>query len=168
MRLRPLEKKDAPAILEWMKDGEINQFFRFDPEKVTLESVQAFIKDSRGEEHVHYAVADDADAYLGTVSIKNIDKEAMNGEYAISLRKEAHGTGAALFATRGILEIAFHDLGLERVYLNVLSENERANAFYRKFGFIYEGEFKKHLMIRGELKDLKWYRMLKEEYEKLA
>lgn len=168
MKIRPLDKKDAPLIIEWMKDEDINQFFRFNAASLTLKDIHEFIEGSREGNHLHYAVVDDADDYLGTVSLKNIDEIARNAEYAISMRKEAHGTGAARYATLEILGKAFNELGLERVYLNVLSENIRANRFYEKFGFIYEGEFRKHLYIRGELKDLKWYRMLKEEYGRLV
>ena len=63
------------------------------------------------------------------------------------------------------MELGFEALGLHRIYLNVLSENLRANKFYQKCNFIYEGEFKEAILIRGEFKDLKWYRLLKKEYE---
>lgn len=35
-------------------------------------------------------------------------------------------------ATKQFLEIAFKKLGLHKVYLNVLKNNLRANAFYKK------------------------------------
>ena len=164
MRLRKLEEKDAVWMLEWMHDPDINRFFAADFNSNKMESVLEFINRGEDSKNVHYACVNDEDEYLGTVSLKNIDYSAKNAEYAISFGKRAHGTGAAFFATKEILKIAFEKLGLERVYLNVLSENIRANRFYEKFGFIYEGEFKKHINIRGELKDLKWYRMLKEEF----
>ena len=63
-----------------------------------------------------------------------------------------------------LLEIAFHELDLERVYLNVLSDNGRAKRFYEKAGFRYEGRFRKHLKLRGEWRDWDWYSILKEEF----
>jgi RimJ/RimL family protein N-acetyltransferase len=103
---------------------------------------------------MHLAIVDEKDYYLGTISLKEIDHAAKNAEYAISTRASAHGTGAALQATREILRIAFEELHLDRVYLNVLDENSRANRFYQKCGFRYEGQFRDHLLIRGELKNL--------------
>jgi RimJ/RimL family protein N-acetyltransferase len=157
MKLRKLNDSDVPLILEWMKDPMINQFFRFNSKNVTLETVMQFVQQSQ--------VVDDNDRYLGTISLKDIDEDTGKAEYAICMRKNAQGTGAAAFATAEILRIGFGERNLNRVYLNVLSDNLRANRFYQKFGFIYEGEFKEHLMIRGERKDLKWYRLLKSEYE---
>lgn len=166
MKLRKLEKKDAVGILEWMHDPDINQYFQASFADKKMEDALAFIESTEDDrEHLHLAVVSDDDEYLGTISLKDIDIVGKKAEYAISMRACAHGTGASRFATTEILRIAFEELGLERVYLNVLSENKRANRFYEKFGFIYEGEFKKHLMVRDVAKDLKWYRMLKEEFE---
>ena len=166
MKIRPLMPKDVDGILSWMKDPEINRFFRMDAEGATKESVLNFVNASQNQENnIHLAVTDDDDNYLGTVSLKNIDKEEQSAEYAISMCKLSHRTGAAKFATEKILELGFEALGLHRIYLNVLSENLRANKFYQKCNFIYEGEFKEAILIRGEFKDLKWYRLLKKEYE---
>ena len=168
MRLRKLEYKDVDGMLSWMHDDSINCFFANDFNSYTKEDVKKFIDSCNdSEENVHYACVDENDSYLGTVSLKNIDRKNKNAEYAISFCKVAQGTGSSKFATKEILRIAFEELGLEKVYLNVLTENARANSFYKKVGFIFEGEFKKHICVGGTLKDLNWYRMLKEEYFKI-
>jgi diamine N-acetyltransferase len=165
IQLRKLESKDIPGILEWMKDENINCFFRFDSGKVSEESVALFIQSTQDtSESLHLAIVDEMDEYLGTISLKEIDHVAKNAEYAISTRTCAHGTGVALQATREILRIAFEELHLHRIYLNVLEENSRANRFYQKCGFHYEGQFRDHLCLRGKLKNLNWYAMLVTDY----
>ena len=166
MKIRKLQPCDADGMLSWMHDDTINKVFQCDFKSFTKEKVTAFIKSAADEsESLHRACTDDNGEYLGTVSLKHIDNEAKNAEYAVSFCAKAHGTGAAAFATREILRIAFEELGLHRVYLNVISENARANAFYKKMGFIYEGTFKQHILVNGKLCDLNWYRMLKEEFK---
>ncbi len=166
MKLRKLELKDMPGMLEWMHDEDINQYFQADFGHISEEAVRDFIINAQNDEsNYNFAIIDSHDDYLGTISLKHVDREAKNAEYAISTGKKAHGTGCAKIATDEILKYAFEELKLERVYLNVLSKNIRANKFYQKYGFIYEGEFKKHICIRGEFCDLKWYRMLKEEFK---
>ena len=83
----------------------------------------------------HYAICDDEDAYQGTISLKDIDVENGTAEYAIVLRRQAQGKGYASFATREILRIAFEELGLHKVYLNVWKENAHAVGFYEHMGF---------------------------------
>ena len=119
--LRPLELKDAEGMYDWMTDPTITQYFRFDASSVTIESCAEFIRDS-GEDPftVHFAIVNDADEYLGTISLKKIDNEKKCGEYAISTRKIVHGKGVAGQATEEILKIAFEKYKLDYVYLNVL------------------------------------------------
>ena len=165
IHLRPLRSEDAPLMLEWMQDPSIACFFRFDSASMTEEKCRSFIASANLDpDSRHYAIADERDCYLGTISLKNIrDGRA---EYAISTRKCAHGSGAALQATREVLRIAFDELGLDSVYLNVLTENLRANAFYRKAGFRYTHTEKDALEIRGERKDLNWYEIRKASWIK--
>ena len=164
IRLRRLEEKDIPGMLEWMHDPEINRWFRFDAASMTEERVRQFIAGSFTESNRHYAIADDGDQYLGTISLEDIDRENAHALYAVSLRSEAQGHDIALTATKLLLEIAFRELELERVYLNVLSDNKRAKYFYEKAGFHFEGCFRKHLKLRDEWHDWDWYSILKEEF----
>ncbi len=168
IHLRPLADKDAPFMLEWMTDPGITRFFRFDASRVTMDSCRAYIKSAKEQtDAVHFAIADENDEYLGTISLKDIDLEKRTAEYAISTRKKAHGAGAAMQATKLILQYAFETLGLEKVYLNVLAENGRANAFYRKAGFCFVKEEPDALELRGESKTLNWYEVhvLNKEFE---
>ena len=162
--LRRLEEKDLGGMLEWMHDPAINRWFRFDPDRITEESALAFIRSSFTEKSRHYAVADEKDEYLGTISLKDIDPENRHALFAISLRACAIGSGAAAAAAKELLKIAFEELGLERVFLNVLSDNTRARRFYEKIGFRHEGCFRRHLKLRGEWRDWDWYAILKDEY----
>ena len=162
--LRRLEEKDLGGMLEWMHDPAINRWFRFDPDRITEESALAFIRSSFTEKSRHYAVADETDEYLGTISLEDIDPENRHALFAISLRTCAIGSGAAAAAAKELLKIAFEELGLERVFLNVLSDNTRARRFYEKIGFRHEGCFRRHLKLRGEWRDWDWYAILKDEY----
>ena len=166
IHLRPLMEKDAPFMLEWMTDPEITRFFRFDASRVTADSCRTFIEGAQNQcDAVHFAIADENDEYLGTISLKDIDREKRCAEYAISTRKKAHGTGAAMEATQLILQYAFETLELEQVYLNVLVENGRANAFYCKAGFRFVREEADALELRGSRKALNWYSIHKSDWK---
>lgn len=169
MKLRLLEKKDIPGMLEWMHDSEVNRFFRFDADNMTTEKAEEFIdkalEDASQKRSFHFAIVDDNDEYMGTISLKDIDWDAKTGEYAISLRRSAQGKGIGSMATKQLLEFAFSEIELNRVFLNVLEDNNNAIKLYEKAGFRYEGMFKNHICIRGNIKSLKWYGILKEEWE---
>lgn len=163
-----MEEKDAAGMLEWMHEPEFQKYFQIDMMNRTMGDAIEFIRNSQTDliegQSIHYAIVDDKDEYLGTISLKNIDLSAKKAEYAVSLRKMAQRKGIATEATKELLRIAFNQFGFERVYLNVLSDNSSAIHLYEKCGFVYEGAFRKHLFLKGEYKTLKWYSILKDEY----
>lgn len=169
IRLRKLQSKDAPLMFEWMQDPQIISNFQIDFTNASQKTADDFIaKDlaSDNETTKHYAIINEEDEYLGTISLKNIDYKNKNTEYAIVLRKKAIGTNVAFDSTKALFNVVFRDLNLEKIYLNCLSENKRAINFYRKVGFKFEGEFKKHVFIKNIWHDLSWMAVLKENYEK--
>lgn len=167
--LRKLREEDAENMLEWMGNKDICMNFRFGEKEMHMEDVLEFIRLAQNivaeGSSIHYAVTQDGGEYLGTVSLKNLNMDARHAEYAIVLRKKAQGKGIALAATKEMLRLAFSEFGLERVYLNVLRENKKAICLYEKCGFVYEGEFRNHVFLGGKIRMLKWYGILKEEYE---
>ena len=166
MKLRNLLNKDVDNILEWMKDEDIVQFFRFETSEINENVVLNFISEAHSNKNsYHFAIVNEYDEYMGTVSLKNIDNYHKNAEYSISLRKKAMGKGYSYFAGNEMLKFAFEKLNLERVYLNVLSKNIKSIIYCEKLGFKYEGEFKNHLYLKGNFENLKWYALLKEQYK---
>lgn len=159
MRLRELKEKDVSGMYLWMHYEETKDIFEKDFNKYTKEDILNFIKKQEVND-VNYACVDDNDNYLGTISLKNIDKKNLNAELAISFIQDAQGTGAAHFAMNEILKFAFTKLKLKKIYLNVLSTNERAIKFYEKNGFIQEGCFKNHIKKGNKYIDLLWYAII--------
>ena len=180
--LRDLKIKDAPLMLEWMKDNEISSVFAKDMSKNTIDDVEGFcresfllndrVRSSKSSDSIvngislHFAIVDDSDdEYRGTISLKNIDIRNNSAEYAISTRKKFHGTDTAKSATVLILKKAFKEYRLHRVYLNVMEKNERAIHFYKKCGFIFEGRFRDSIIKDGIYENLEWYSILFDEFE---
>ena len=125
MILRQLKKEEAEKILEWMADPEVNQFFRFDKSNLSIEKCQNFILNSFTNTDRHYAIEENNE-YMGTISLKHINPTNKNAEYAIALRKTAQGKGLGTKASKELLNIAFNELKLNKVYLDVLSDNTPA------------------------------------------
>ena len=154
--LRPLAQKDANRMVEMMQDEQTTRYLQIGGPSYTKETALGFIAQASDESrHLHRAVVDEYDLYHGSISLKNIDLDNLEAEYAISMHPQAQGKGAAAAATAQILDIAFRDLGLKRVYLNVLADNARANRFYEKVGFRYTHTGT--MNFQGEEKELHWY-----------
>lgn len=134
MKLRKLERKDAPFMLEWMHDPAVVENMRTDFAQKTIEDCEAFIDASQNKKgDIHLAITDDSDEYMGTVSLKNV--AVSEAEFAIAVRRPAMGQGYAQYGMKEIIRHGLDDLGLASVYWCVSPENKRAVRFYDKNGY---------------------------------
>lgn len=169
MKLRRLEQKDSKKMLEWMTDNDLSKHLRIGQKSIDMESVIQFINLSQeNTANLHLAISFDSGEYIGTISLKSISFINSNSEYAVALTRDSIGKGIAKVATDTILYIGFQLLDLNKIYLNVASNNKRAISFYNKYGFTHEGTFKEHIFLNNEFTDLEWYGITKKQFNTIT
>lgn len=157
MYLRKLKPEDAPYMLSWMKDPEVTGNLRGDFASKTLSDCENFIRTSwTDNQNLYLAIASGQDEYMGTVSLKHIEKDS--AEFAITVRREAMRRGYAWFGMESIIRKGFEELGLNRIYWCVSRKNERAVRFYDKHRFKELTDIPDSVLERyNGADDLKWY-----------
>ena len=155
--LRKLVEGDASYMLEWMHDRDITSGFQRSFADATEDTVLNFINHSFDEENQHFAFVNERNEYMGTISLKHICHLNDKAEYAIVARKCAQGTGITRLATEELIQYAANELNLHKVYLSVLQENIRAQKFYEKCGFKYEGLEVDAVKIEKKYHNHMWY-----------
>ena len=161
MKLRDLELKDAPLMLEWMHDESVVGKLKGNFIEKTLADAESFILASANKkENIHLAIVSDEDEYMGTVSLKNV--EDGSAEFAVAVRQKAMGKGYAWFALEEILNKAFAEYGLESVYWCIARTDERALRFCDKHVFHENVDIPEKVLSRyKDMDNLKWYSVLK-------
>ena len=136
MKLRKLQDKDAPLMLEWMHDPDVVKNLSANFAAKTLADCCAFIESSGcSKSDLHLAIVDDTDQYMGTVSLKHIDQIRREAEFAITIRACAMGKGYSRFGMQEIIRIGLEEMDLLNIYWCVSPENKRAVRFYDKCGY---------------------------------
>lgn len=163
VRIRPFVLEDVPLKVEWINNPENNQYLHYDI-PLSLEKTCNWFRckndDVRRDCMIEYQGIP-----VGLIGLLAIDKVSVKAEFYISMGEtEYKRRGIATEATRLMLDYAFTELQLNKVYLNVDAANLGACALYEKVGFTCEGVFKEDLLHRGRLVDRKRYAMLKKEY----
>ena len=172
MRLRELKPEDAPLVAEWMSDAELTSGLHSDYASKTLQDAENFIRAAQSlPAEKHYAIANDEDEYMGTVSLRSIDPEEGVAEFAVVVRRAAMRKGYALQGMLDALDIAFHDMGLNSVYWRVKESNARAIRFFDKHGFnTLDQDVPQNILSRHRKEtDSVWYAVLRgDDYRNTA
>lgn len=163
MKLRDLEMKDAPLMLEWMHDDSVVCNLRGNFKEKKIEDAENFIREAKNKDsNIHLAIVSDTDEYMGTVSLKNVDKNTKSAEFAITVRNLAMGRGYSWYGMEEIIQKAFNEYGLECVYWCVSKDNFRAVRFYDKHNFHEAYDISDEILNRYKgMDNLKWYSVLK-------
>lgn len=140
--LRELRIDDAFEMNKWMQDESITACFDRDFSKYSVEDCKKFIEDNTDNynlskpNYLHFAVTDNSNEYIGTVSLKHINYDIKYAEFAIVLISKAQGTGLARIAFNEIMQYGFEKLGLSFIYFSCKKDNVVANKFYNKMNAI--------------------------------
>jgi ribosomal-protein-alanine N-acetyltransferase len=105
--------------------------------------------------------------YIGHISVKNIDWVIPRGEIAYIISKEYEGKGIMTEALTAVIKFSFENLFMSRLFLRVMTSNNRSYELAERCGFSREGILRKdHKTYEGDLVDLYYYGMTKEDYKK--
>ena len=106
--------------------------------------------------------------YIGHISIKNIDWMIPRGELAYIISEEYEGRGIMSEAVKTLIRFGFSELLLSKLFLRILTDNEKSIKVAVRCGFSKEGLLRKdHRTFMGELVDLYYYGLTKEDYQKI-
>ena len=119
-----------------------------------------------GANGAYFAIANrENDLYLGQCDLISINWKMRSADMAIVMGDEqARGRGIGTEAIGLILAYAFTMLGLERVELEVATDNHRAMRCYQKAGFTLEGIKRHAFMVDGKFADLAVMAVLADEW----
>jgi len=94
------------------------------------------------------------DRVLGAVNLRNILRGAlMSGTLGYGLAPDAVSKGFMTESVDRVVRIAFEEIGLHRVEVNIMPRNVRSLAVAERCGFVREGLSPRYLRIAGRWED---------------
>lgn len=156
--LRPMTRGDTDLIVAWRNSEEVRRNFIYQA-LFTREGHENWIKNmvETGKVVQMIICALDGDMPLGSVYIRDIDRQHRKAEYGIFIgEKSARGRGVGTAAARQMLDYCFHEEKLHRIYLRVFASNVQAIRSYEKAGFVKEGLLREDVCIDGQYCDIVW------------
>ncbi len=167
--LRGLELSDAPILHKYVNDWEVRKFLlHFYP--FSLVDEEEFIKScwdraKKGSDFVFGIVEKSSGELIGTIGLHKVNWKNRHAELGVTIwRKDKWDQGLGSDAIKVILNYAFGELNLHKVYLRVFDFNIRAIRVYEKIGFKREGVLRDDLWRDGEWHDTIIMSILENEF----
>ena len=133
--IRPITYDDTEDIIRWRNSEYVNARF-IDRRMFTKESHEAWLKNFVETGKVAQFIILSDGAGVGSVYLRDIDYDKKDAEFGIFIGEEsARGKGVGTESARLILEYAFNELNLDKVFLRVYKDNHGAVKSYEKAGF---------------------------------
>ena len=103
---------------------------------------------------LYMSLKDEPHRVIGAVNLRNIIRGAMMGaSLGYGLAPDSVRRGYMTEAVRRVTEIAFTDLALHRVEVNIMPRNAASLAVAERAGFVREGLSPRYLQINGKWED---------------
>ncbi len=169
IRIRAIEKTDIDEIMNWINDPEVksNLLMRY---PVSQYQEEKWIESALGgdsQRNKTFAFETKDGTYLGGIGLHQIDWENSHAEVGIVIgKKEYWNKGYGTDAMMAMLDFAFNQMNLHRVYLRVFEFNHRGIKSYEKCGFKKEGVLRHDRYREGRYYDTIMMGILKEEFNR--
>lgn len=169
LALRELRMDDARAVADRAGDKRVARYLIAVPSPYPVSLATRWIVgrlawwgQGRG---VTLAIArrEAPDALLGSVSLRRYARDR-RAELGYWLGAESWGFGFATEAADALIEFGFRDLGLAKIYAQVLEGNRASCHVLEKLGMISEGIRRRHIRKGKRLLDVSLYGILKDEW----
>jgi len=135
IQLVPYRSEHDARTVQWLNDPKLQKDFGLS-RSVSKESHRTWVE--ANPETVIWAITESG-VHLGNVLLKvNLGRRSAYLQIYLG-ESSARGRGVGWAALSAVLNLAFNQLGVHRVWLHTLPDNQAAEALYTKAGFLREG-----------------------------
>lgn len=168
LTLRPLRPSDAPDVLVFRSDWEVQKYNS--PVYTSVAEAEDLIERLRAEfeqqEGISWAVTlTSEDIVIGLFGFHHWSRHHRRAEIGYDLARAYWGRGIASEALRAMLPFGFRRLDLHRIYANTIADNHESVRLLERLGFQREGTRRESSWEDdGTFHDSAIYGLLRREY----
>lgn len=146
--------------MTWVNDHEVMQYFANRQSDISAADELRYLEGlARSPNDRVYSVfteepGDPSERYVGQVSLNQIYWPAKNARLFAVVRKEQQGRGLGTASVLALMNLAFGELGLRKVWLIVRRDNRHAQAMYLRLGFDFEGVLREEYCVGDRFYDM--------------
>lgn len=145
---------DKELLFQWRADKEIRYLTMMHPYVISEEMNNKWINEVMNDmsnKNVYFAIeANETKKTIGYFTLQKIDLINRNAMLGIVIgNSDYRGKGLGKEIMQNGINYGFNTLGLYKIFLNVLENNESAIKLYKNIGFEIEGVLKQHYFFNN-------------------
>jgi UDP-4-amino-4,6-dideoxy-N-acetyl-beta-L-altrosamine N-acetyltransferase len=152
--LRPVVAADSGRLFAWRNSPAVSAYMYTDHLISPEEHERWFARAMAAADRAYWIIEDDG-APVGLANLAGIDLSRRRCDWAFYLGEAStrgRGVGAAVEFI--VLDHVFDDLGLHKLWCEVLLENKGVWRMHESYGFIREALFRDHVWKAGRFHDV--------------
>jgi diamine N-acetyltransferase len=154
VRLEPLSVEHLGGVMTWVNDRDVMQYFANRQTPIVEDEERAYLEALvRSPNDRAWSIYFGQD-YVGQCSVNQIYWPAKNGRVFIAIARKHQGRGIGPAALAQMIERAWGELDLHKLWLIVRRDNRGAQAMYLKLGFEFEGVLRDEYCVGGAYFDM--------------
>jgi len=169
LTLRALALSDAPDIFAYACDHEVCRYTTWNPH-TSIDDSRAFLANALGRyeagQPASWAVVlKSTGMVVGTCGFMEIATVHERGGLGYALARNLWRQGLMCEAVKASIDFGFRVLQLHKIEAHCDVRNIGSARVMERCGMQFEGLMRQHAMLKGERRDVKWYAILRNEWE---
>jgi UDP-4-amino-4,6-dideoxy-N-acetyl-beta-L-altrosamine N-acetyltransferase len=152
--LRPIEDGDSGRLHAWRNSPEVAAYMYTD-HAISADEHARWFEGAKGDPRRAYWIIEADGAPVGLANFYDIDRLHGRAAWAYYLADPSiRGKGVGGYVEYWMIGQAFGQLGLRKLWCEVLASNEAVWRLHQKFGFKEEARLRGHVLKAGQPQDV--------------
>ncbi|KOS60720.1 UDP-4-amino-4,6-dideoxy-N-acetyl-beta-L-altrosamine N-acetyltransferase [Lysinibacillus sp. FJAT-14222] len=159
---RKLEERDLELVLEWRTSEHVTQYMYTDIEKDLVNQYKWFEKISNDDTQ-YYWIIEVKNTPIGLISLNQLDRTNKKSSFAYYIGDLNYSIIAGRIHPY-LYNFAFYELGLNKVYAEVMRGNDGMMKMHKHYGFTHVATFKDHIYKYDQFHDVEYFELLASDW----
>jgi UDP-4-amino-4,6-dideoxy-N-acetyl-beta-L-altrosamine N-acetyltransferase len=165
LRLRLLGPDDSARVLAWRNSPDVAAYM-YSEHQISQAEHDRWFEGAPAATDRRYWIIEADDTPVGLANLARIDPAAQRCEWAYYLGEPStRGQGLGSRIEYIILRHVFEALGLNKLWCEVLLDNEAVWKLHESFGFVREALYRQHVFKAGRFQDVVGLGMLRSDWQ---
>ena len=167
--VRPLENSDVPTISRWCEDlDDLSAFDRCMRIPLSRDASEKAWSDAVGNDGANgkywFAIDDEENQTIGIIGLESVNLINGDAVLPVCMAKTARNKGIGIRSAALMLDVAFQQLGLNRLTSYYRADNEVTRYLTERAGFQQEGCMRQAWFAGGQHVDMIIVGILRQEW----